>query len=268
MLNRNYIYYISFVFLICSTLNYAQKGETIISGFAKDIVSGESLVGTNILLYKDTILVNEPPYRGAAANEYGFYAIPKIPKGNYFLIARNIAYKTLIRNIKVTSDSGVIRYNIEMTSTEIPLSEVVITGQKRSEVKASTIDIPPDLLKKFPSISGEVDIFKSLEYLPGVKTASEISTGLYIRGGSPDQNLTFVDGVILYNPTHLGNFASTFNSDAVQSLRLIKGAFPAEYGGRLSSVLDIKLRSGTKENNQGKIGLGTVSSNATFEGPL
>ena len=268
MLNRNYIYYISFVFLICSTLNYAQKGETIISGFAKDIVSGESLVGTNILLYKDTILVNEPPYRGAAANEYGFYAIPKIPRGNYFLIARNIAYKTLIRNIKVTSDSGVIRYNIEMTSTEIPLSEVVITGQKRSEVKASTIDIPPDLLKKFPSISGEVDIFKSLEYLPGVKTASEISTGLYIRGGSPDQNLTLVDGVILYNPTHLGNFASTFNSDAVQSLRLIKGAFPAEYGGRLSSVLDIKLRSGTKENNQGKIGLGTVSSNATFEGPL
>ena len=94
--------------------------------------------------------------------------------------------------------------------------------------------------------------------MPGVKTGSEISNGLYVRGGSPDQNLTLLDGVIIYNPSHLGNFSSTFNSDAIQSVRLIKGAFPAEYGGRLSSVLDIKLRSGTKENDKVKLGLGLL----------
>ena len=165
-------------------------------------------------------------------------------------------------------DTGVVRFDFKFTSTNIPLAEVVVTGKRKNEVKASTIDVPVDLLKRMPSLSGQLDLFKTLEFIPGIKTASDISTGLYVRGGSPDQNLTLVDGVIVYNPTHLGNFASTFNSDAVQSVRLIKGAFPAEYGGRLSSVLDVKLRSGTKEANKGKIGIGLINSNATFEGPL
>ncbi|HKJ80471.1 MAG TPA: TonB-dependent receptor plug domain-containing protein [Ignavibacteriaceae bacterium] len=246
----------------------AQSGEIILSGFINDSVTGEALVGTNILLFRDSVKVDGIPYRGAASNYYGYYAIPKIVKGHYILVARNIGYKTVIREVNVNSDTGVVRFNINLTSTKIPLAEVLVTGKRRDEVKASTIDVPVDLLKRMPSLSGQIDLFKILEFLPGIKTASDISTGLYVRGGSPDQNLTLVDGVIVYNPTHLGNFASTFNSDAVQSVRLIKGAFPAEYGGRLSSVLDVKLKSGTKEANKGKIGLGLINSNATFEGPL
>ena len=246
----------------------AQSGEVILSGFINDNVTGEVLVGTNILLFRDSVKVDGIPYRGAASNYYGYYAIPKIVKGHYILVARNIGYKTVIREINVVRDTGVVRFNIKLTSTDIPLAEVVVTGKRRDEVKASTIDVPVELLKRMPSLSGQIDLFKILEFIPGIKTASDISTGLYVRGGSPDQNLTLVDGVIVYNPTHLGNFASTFNSDAVQSVRLIKGAFPAEYGGRLSSVLDVKLRSGTKEANKGKIGFGLINSNATFEGPL
>ncbi len=123
-------------------------------------------------------------------------------------------------------------------------------------------------MSKLPTLSGEVDLFRSLELLPGVNNPSEISSGLYVRGGSPDQTLTLVDGVILYNPAHLGNIASTFNTGAISDVRLIKGAFPAEYGGRLSSVLDVKLRSGTKESEKGTIGFGIINSFAAFEGPL
>ncbi|HKI77991.1 MAG TPA: carboxypeptidase-like regulatory domain-containing protein, partial [Ignavibacteriaceae bacterium] len=189
----------------------AQSGEIILSGFINDSVTGEALVGTNILLFRDSVKVDGIPYRGAASNYYGYYAIPKIVKGHYILVARNIGYKTVIREVNVNSDTGVVRFNINLTSTKIPLAEVLVTGKRRDEVKASTIDVPVDLLKRMPSLSGQIDLFKILEFLPGIKTASDISTGLYVRGGSPDQNLTLVDGVIVYNPTHLGNFASTFN---------------------------------------------------------
>ncbi len=259
--------FISFLFLF-SFSAFPQNGKSILSGFITDNVSGNTLVGTNVMLYRDSIDFNKYPFRGSATNEYGFYAIPNLSIGNYFIIVRNIGYKTLLRQVKVISNTGVIRYNIKLKPIDIQLGEVVVKGKRDNEVKASTIDIPLSILDKLPSISGEVSLFKSLEYIPGIKTSSEISSGLYVRGGSPDQNLTLVDGVIVYNPTHLQNFSSTFNSDALQSVRLIKGAFPAEYGGRLSSVLDIKLRSGTKEGNKGKIGLGMLSSNATFEGVI
>ena len=261
-----FFFFILVLFLSVST--YPQESKSILSGFITDAVSGNSLVGTNILIFRDSIDFNNYPYRGAASNEYGFYAVPNLPIGNYFIIARNVGYKTLVREVKVVLSSGVIRFDIQLTPIDIELGEIVVKGKKDNEVKASTIDIPLNLIEKLPSLSGEVNIFKSLEFLPGIKTSSEISSGLYIRGGSPDQNLTLVDGVIVYNPTHLQNFSSTFNSDALQSVRLIKGAFPAEYGGRLSSVLDVKLRSGTKEGNKVKLGLGMISSNATFEGSL
>jgi len=259
----------SLLFLLSITVYvFPQNGKTILSGFITDEISGNTLVGTNVMLYRDSIDFNKFPFRGVASNDYGFYAIPNLSKGNYFIIARNVGYKTLIRKVNVISNSGVVRYNIKLKPVDIQLKEVIVTGKRKNEVNVSTIDIPLSLFDKLPSLSGEVSLFKSLEFIPGIKTSSEISSGLYVRGGSPDQNLTLVDGVIVYNPTHLQNFASTFNSDALQSVRLIKGAFPAEYGGRLSSVLDIKLRSGSKEGNKGKVGLGMLSSNATIEGPI
>ena len=259
--------FIRYALLIIFILPFQTNAQTIISGFVSDAVTGEALFGTNILLFKDSLNLNNPPFSGIATNSYGFYAIPKLPVGKYFLVARYIGYKPLIREIKINTDVKSVQYNFEMTVEDIGLEEIFISGE-RVEEQISTIDISPELLDRLPSLSGETALFKSLQLLPGVQTTNEISSGLYVRGGSPDQNLTLVDGTILYNPAHLGNFSSTFNSDALQGIKLIKGAFPAEYGGRLSSVLDVRLRSGTKEKNKGILGLGTLSSRLLFEGPL
>ncbi len=256
-----------FIFFIISNIIFAQN-DINISGFVRDSVSGESLIGTNLLLYKDSVNVKQLPYRGVASNNYGFYAITNLTKGIYYLIARNIGYKTSEQKIIITRKSGRLQNDIYLIPVNIKLKEIVVEDKKKQDVNISSVDLNPDMLKQLPSLSGESNMFKVLPTLPGVKVESEISNGLYIRGGSPDQNLTLLDGVIIFNPSHLGNFSSTFNSDAVQSIRLIKGAFPAEYGGRLSSVLDIKTRSGTREKDKIKLGLSLINSHFSFEGPL
>lgn len=132
-----------------------------------------------------------------------------------------------------------------------------VTVSANREEKASqytnTMTLSTEFLKQMPAIGGEVDVFRVLQLMPGVKSVGELSSGLYVRGGSPDQNLTLLDGVIVYNPSHLGGFLSTFNSDALKDINLLKGGFPAEYGGRLSSVLDMTMREGTKEKSPAKV---------------
>jgi hypothetical protein len=262
------IQYFIFCTLIFSIHIYAQNDEVKISGFVTDSVSGEALYGTSILLYKDSLSLAFPSFAGTVTNSYGFYVIPGIPNGKYYLIARYLGYKPLIRELEIIKSGKSIQYNFKMVAESINLEEIYITGEKNKEAKISTVNIPPELLAKLPSLSGESAVFKALQLLPGIQTANEMTSGLYVRGGSPDQNLTLVDGVIFYSPAHLGNFSGSFNSDAIQSVKLIKGALPAEYGGRLSSVLDIRLRSGTKERTKGLIGLGTISSRFLLEGPL
>jgi outer membrane cobalamin receptor len=173
-----------------------------------------------------------------------------------------------VTELKVSVMQGTMRLNVEMIPDNVKLDEVIVYDKRADETEISTIEISPDFLTQLPSLSGEIPIFKSLEMLPGINRQSELSSGLYVRGGSPDQTLTLLDGVIVYNPSHLGNFSSTFNSNALQNIKLIKGAFPAEYGGRLSSVLDIKLRSGTKEKDKQALGMGMLSSNIMLEGPM
>ena len=256
-------------FLLFSSPDFiAQQKDFNVSGFITDLVTGEELIGTNVLIYKDSIDFDAPPLTGTSANRDGFYAVPSLNEGTYIFVFRHIGYKTLIKEINLEGDSTYQTLSIEMQQEDIKLEEVVIEGKKIEKNVTSLIDISPELLSKLPSISGEVDLFKSLEMLPGVNKASDLSTGLYVRGGSPDQTLTLLDGVVVYNPAHLGNIASTFNTNALSDVKLIKGAFPAEYGGRLSGVLDIKLRSGTKEKEKGIIGIGTINSFAFFEGPL
>ena len=257
-----------FLFLLIQGVLVPQIDSYIISGFVTDSVTGEAIVGANILLFKDSLNFNKPPLTGTATNKFGYYVIPSLKQGEYYLIARYIGYKTNISEIAVGETKQNKVFPIQLTQEDIKLEEVIVEGKRTDVPISSTIDVSPELLAKLPTLTGEVDLFKSLELLPGVNKSSEISSGLYIRGGSPDQNLTLVDGTIVYDPAHLGNIASTFNSNAISDLRLIKGAFPAEYGGRLSSVLDIKLRSGTKEKNKGTIGVGSINSYATFEGPL
>ncbi len=264
-------YSIKFLLLSClvsAFLNVnAQSGNVTISGFITDAYSGDPLIGTNILLYKDSIDVDNPPFSGAASNKYGFYVIPNVDKGTYIIVFRMLGYETYADQINVTIEDGKVSLSVRLNPASVELEEVVVSEEKIDEVGISTIDISPDILTMLPSFSGELDIFRTLQTLPGVKVANEMSNGLYVRGGSPDQTLTLVDGVIVYNPSHLGNIASTFNSNAVHDIRLIKGAFPAEYGGRLSSVLDIKLRGGTKEKEKGVIGIGNIISHGTIEGP-
>ena len=255
------------LFFSLSALN-AQEKDFSINGFIKDAITGEELVGTNILLYKDSVSTQNPPLTGTASNRFGYYVIPSLSTGKYFLIIRHLGYKVFLTEVEVTGERNSENVSVELQPENIELGEVIVKGERKDKVNASTIDVSPGLLAKLPSLTGEVDLFKTLELLPGVNKSSDISSGLYVRGGSPDQTLTLVDGVIVYNSAHLGNIASTFNSGAISDIRLIKGAFPAEYGGRLSSVLDIKLRSGTKEKEKGNIGLGLINSFATFEGPL
>jgi outer membrane cobalamin receptor len=256
------------IILILNNVSYSQGDSYIISGFVKDIVTGEVLVGTNLLLYTDTLKFSEPPITGTATNKFGYFAIPSLSINKYFLVVRHIGYKTKIVEINITGKHQSETLSIELQPENIELKEVVVEGKRTGQAITSTIDVSPELLAKLPTLSGEVDLFRSLELLPGVNKSSDISNGLYIRGGSPDQTLTLVDGTIVYNSAHLGNIASTFNSNAISDLKLIKGAFPAEYGGRLSSVLDIKLRSGTKEREKGIVGLGIINSYAEFEGPM
>jgi hypothetical protein len=243
--------------------------NTTIAGVVTEVISGQAVIGANVVLYGDSIFTKSP-YRGTTTNRYGFYSLPNVPIGEYFLVVRSIGYKSEIRRVNVRAGEQSIRINFELSEEEVVLPEVVIREKRGSEIAPpiSSIDVAPELLKTLPSLTGEVDLFRSLQLLPGIKVATEISTGLYVRGGSPDQTLTLLDGVIVYNPTHLGNFASTFNTEAINDIRLIKGAFPAQYGGRLSSVLDVKLREGTKEQFTGKVGVGFINSNLFVEGPL
>lgn len=245
----------------------AQANEYSISGLIKDAVTGEVLVGANIVLYKDSITTAAQHYRGTTTNIHGFYAFPNLRAGNYFLIARYIGYKTSVKELR-NLKANMVHFTINLHLGEIEKEEVIVIGKKTDKSLISNLDVSPELLSKLPSLSGETDLFKLLQMLPGIKTATELSGGLYVRGGSPDQNLTLVDGLTIYNPSHIGNIASTFNSDAIQEIRLIKGAFPAEYGGRLSSILDIKLRSGTKERSKGILGIGMINSFFTLEGPI
>lgn len=262
------IFFLYCLFICFGSTIYSQKTEITITGFVTDALTGEELTSVTILLLKDSLNLTAPPYRGTITKNHGFFALPKVTPGIYYLIARSLGFKTFIREVNLTIKNPSLIYNIALNQENIQLPEFTVKGEHEKEINLSKLDISYELMKKLPSLSGELDLFKSLTLLPGIKAASEMSAGLYVRGGSPDQNLTLVDDAILYNPSHLGNFSSTFNSYAVQNIRLIKGAFPAEYGGRLSSVLDIKLRSGTKEKNKGVLGVGIINSFCVLEGPI
>ena len=256
------------IFIGFSEITFSQEKDISISGFIYDAITGEALIGTNILVYKDTMDLNSAPIYGAGANNYGYYNLPKLKKAKYYIIFRHIGYKVAFKEIDLSLPEVNIKFNIQLEPENIKLDEIIVEGKKIDKNVLSTIDISPELLTKLPSFSGEVDLFRLLQLLPGVNKSSELSNGLYVRGGSPDQTLTLVDGSTVYNPSHIGNIASTFNSNAIRDVKLIKGAFPAEYGGRLSSVLDIKLRSGTKEKETRTIGLGSINSFFSLEGPL
>ncbi|MDP4199421.1 MAG: TonB-dependent receptor [Bacteroidota bacterium] len=254
----------------------AQTQAFSIAGVVTDRTSGEASIGTAVMIFLDTTSVASPlpvadalkhPIRGAITNKFGFFSLAKVPPGHYFLVIKALGYKRDTRRVTIADQSLRIDIHLDL---EVKEKEIVVTGDREPKPtqRISSVDVKPEMLQHLPALSGETDIFRALQLLPGVKQSSEISSGLYVRGGSPDQNLNLLDGVIVYNPSHLAGFMSTFNSDAIQDIHLIKGAFPAEYGGRLSSVLDLTMKEGTKEKISGTAGVSMINSRLTVEGPL
>ncbi|HUX55502.1 MAG TPA: carboxypeptidase-like regulatory domain-containing protein [Bacteroidales bacterium] len=239
-------------------------GQTIerhtISGYVKEAVSGESLIGVNIYL----------PDRktGTVTNTYGFYSITLPAADSVKLI---ISYVGFTHEIVQTTLNRDIELNIDLNPNTL-LKEVTVTAnrqERQSEsVKMSTVNLQVAQIKNVPSLLGEKDVLKVLQLMPGVQKGSEGSSGIYVRGGGPDQNLIILDDAIVYNASHLFGFFSLFNGDALKSVELTKGGFPARYGGRLSSVLEMNMKEGNKEEWHGEGGIGLISSRATVEGPL
>ncbi len=249
----------TFFALLAFQLAHAQKYS--VSGTIKDAGTGEDLIGANVL-------VKELPGTGASTNVYGFYSLT-LPKGQYTLIFQYIGYEPIEKSIDLNDNKKI---SLELKEASSQLQEVVITATKEDENVTSTdmgaLKLSPKEIESIPVLFGEKDILKTVQLMPGVQTAGEGSTGFYVRGGSADQNLILLDGAPVYNASHLLGFFSVFNSDALKDINLIKGNMPAEYGGRLSSVMDVKMKDGNAKKLSVSGGLGLISSRLTVEAPI
>jgi TonB-dependent Receptor Plug Domain/CarboxypepD_reg-like domain len=243
--------------LLC--LNALCQKHTI-SGYISDKKTGEKLRNASILIANKNA--------GTTSNNYGFYSIT-LPAGDsldiYITYAGYAIYeKTIFLNMDFKLDVAL--------EIQKDLDAVVIKAAKKPSIQnktqMSSIDLPIETIKSLPRFLGEVDIIKAIQLLPGVQAGGEGQSGIYVRGGGPDQNLILLDGVPVYNVSHLFGFFSVFNADAVKNVELIKGGFPARYGGRLSSVLDIQMKEGNKNGLHGEAGIGIIASRLTLEGPF
>ena len=245
-------------FLLFSSNAHAQEKYTI-SGYVSDQASAEKLIAVNIFDTKSN--------SGTVSNTYGFYSMT-LPKDSVYLSFSYVGYQTKYIALKLDRDLTV---NIDLSSSvELETVEVVATETDRIEenTRMSTVDVPIEQIKKIPALLGEVDVLKALQLLPGVQSGGEGQNGLYVRGGSPDQNLILLDGVPVYNASHLFGFFSVFNADAIKDVSLTKGGFPARYGGRLSSVIEIGMKEGDMNEWHGTGTIGIIASKLTVEGPI
>lgn len=252
--------------LIGNTVTIFRKEAVIvrnsftISGYVMDAESKETLIGATI--YVPTI------QKGTTSNEYGFYSLT-LPEGQYEISFSYLGFQSLIKQVSLNQ-------NLEISPTLLPqgnqLEAVIVTadetGRRHVESKMSSNKLSMEKLKSIPVLMGERDVLKMVQLMPGIQSGSEGSTGLYVRGGGPDQNLMLLDGVPIYNVNHLLGFLSTLNGDAIKSAEVIKGGFPARYGGRLSSIFDIRMKEGDMEKIKGDLSLGLVSGKLNLEGPI
>ncbi|RPD45337.1 TonB-dependent receptor [Hymenobacter sediminis] len=233
----------------------------VLSGVVRGVGASEGLPGATVAVPALGI--------GATTADDGSYALT-LPAGRHQVTVSFIGYATQTRELNLTRDQ---RLSFQLAEAGNTLGEVVIEGSGSLEQKLQTTQMSVDRLtareaKLLPALFGEVDILKTLQLKPGVQNGGEGTSGLFVRGGSADQNLVLLDDALVYNPSHLFGLFSVFNSDAVQSVDLYKGGFPAQYGGRLSSVVDVKLRPGNPEKFTTSGGIGLISSRLTLEGPI
>ncbi len=242
-----------------STFSALNAQRHTISGYISDAESGEKLISANVYDFESGA--------GTVSNSYGFYSLT-LPEGKVSLDYSFVGYESYMSDFELTKDT-LINVSLRPGNT---LDEVLITASRKEKiqkkVQMSKVEVQVSDIEKIPSLLGEADVLKTLQLLPGVQGGLEGFNGLYVRGGSPDQNLVILDGVPVYNVSHLFGFISVFNTDAIKNVSLTKGGFPARYGGRLSSVIEINMKEGNRKEWHGAGSIGLLSSRLSLEGPI
>jgi len=242
-------------------LGFSQSIKYTINGTVRDKETGETLIGANIILVGQTGL-------GAISNAYGFYSVSAVA-GTYQMVISFSGYKSDTISINLKQN---VQQAVNLAKQGTLLNEVTVVGRKKSDNVSKPImgvqKLSIDEIKNVPVLFGEKDILKTIQLLPGIKSAGEGNSGFYVRGGGADQNLVLLDEATVYNASHLLGFFSTFNSDAIKDVTVFKGGMPAEYGGRLSSVVDIKMNDGNNKKFGVSGGLGLIASRLNVEGPI
>ena len=266
MVHNNFLSQFLLIFIVFSVLYVqveAQSGKVGagLSGYVRNAKTGETLVGA-------TVFLNGTKY-GGRTNKSGYFTITNIKPGKYEVNVSFLGFEKLIENIEFKAGE-LLRKEFELQESSIMQEEIYVEAAREVEkrqISISKVNVPVQAIKNI-RVGGESDLFRTLQYLPGVLTSSQISSGLFVRGGSPDQNLVLLDGSTVYNPTHLFGFISTFNTDAIKDVELVKGGFDAEYGGRLSAVLNITQNDGNRKEFEGVASIGVISSRVGLQGPI
>lgn len=244
---------LTLLFFLIGTGSFSQN--ITVSGTVRDAANGELLIGASVF---DSISAT-----GVQTNAYGFFSIA-VSSPDHILKIGYVGYAPVY-----LKDLSKLKHTVEIRLFAANhLTEINVRETKHSEAPIGSLSIPMDKIKAMPSLLGEVDVLKALSFTPGVSTGTEGSAGLYIRGGTPDQNLILLDEVPVYNVTHLGGFFSVFNPNSLKSVDLYKGAFPARYGGRLASVIDLTMKDGNNQKFGGELAVGLLNQNLTLEGPV
>lgn len=258
---------ITVLFFSCLLLNVfqgfaqQQRAKYTISGTVKDKQSGETLIGV-------TIRVQEMPSTGTLTNDYGYYSLT-LPEGVYTIQYNYLGYQAQSRSLTLNARTKI---DIALEDNTEQLNEIVVSATRQDENISNPLPGVAKMemaeINKVPVLLGEKDVLKTMQLLPGINSAGEGNTGLYIRGGGADQNLILLDDALVYNASHLLGFFSTFNSDAIKDVTIYKGGMPSEYGGRLSSVLDISMNEGNNQRFRVNGGIGIISTKLNVEGPI
>ena len=254
---------LSGAWLLHPSASQAQKANRFtISGYVRDGATGESLPGVAV--------VHPASGQGTSTNPFGFYSLTlPATADSVRLLVSALGYE---RQRLAQKGDHSFAHDFRLKAASAELAGVEVVGGKEEKITESTrmgtINVPVAQIKLLPALFGETDVLKVLQLLPGVQAGGEGSSGLYVRGGSPDQNLILLDGTPVYNASHLFGFFSVFNADAIKNVELIKGGFPARYGGRLSSVVDISMKDGNMQKLHGEGAIGLIASRLTLEGPI
>ena len=248
------------ILFIANSLSAQSQKKFTISGYIKDENTGEYLIGASVYV-KESM-------QGVGTNTYGFYSLT-IPEGEYTLIISYLGFTEYSQKIQLNKDA---RVNVSLKPKVLETKVFEITDERIDKNVKSTdmgrVELNVEEMKKLPAFMGEVDVIKVVQLIPGIKTAGEGNTGFYVRGGGPDQNLVLLDEAIVYNAAHLFGFFSVFNPDAIKGVDVHKGGMPAQYGGRLASVLDIQMKEGNNREYKVDGGIGLIASRLTIQGPI